>query len=169
MGEPGGHQSLGLAPGVPDFLPGEGRAGGRVTARPGPRGMVLPAWGPLLAASAVPEVPMSPLKASLRPWGSTPWPPRLQTPEYPETAGGQDGLWQWGSCSTPCSAPEIMVKCSFRKPALRSRGQGLQRLGPPTPPPYKEEASVNTHAFDFQEVTGPEQKDSHFGCVFAVL
>ena len=39
----GVHQSPGpVSHSVPDFLPGEGRAGGRVTATPGPRGMVLP-------------------------------------------------------------------------------------------------------------------------------
>lgn len=95
----GVHQSPGpVSHSVPDFLPGEGRAGGRVTARPGPRGMVLPAlrghcWQPLL----FPEVPV-PSGASLKFQGPPPTgPPPLQTPEYPETAGGQDRAWQWGS------------------------------------------------------------------------
>lgn len=60
-------------------------------------------------------------------------------------------------------APHVQPLKSWSSAPLKAcppgQRSGTAEIGPPDPHPHpQEEASVNTHAFDFQEVTGPEQK-----------
>ena len=58
-------------------------------------------------------------------------------------------------------APHVQPLKSWSSAPLKAcipcQRSGTAEIGPPYPHP-QEEARGNTHAFDFQEVTGPDQK-----------